>query len=396
MAKLIIEKVENLPEHLQILTGKDFNPLAQKDVIYIPGSVNMAGIAKIPYYICAVLGALAGIFFLYTGVSEIIKWNKYGEFRNEGVMITFIIFAFMFGLFLLCRSFLKKSERQQQKIKNGEIRFGCWITPTHLLNNDMNSGCKAVAKSDIERLEIYKSGRPPIDMVVVCLRNKQVIRIVSDWLMGYYKKVEQLKSLIESNLNSKKIMPNVIGDFINSLNLPGCGNTRFTRLVDFAEKYDREHDLNQKEKQELIACINQKIENWMPEERLAEEHWWVDLTANDHWEYGVNTALIKEFKGYFKDPYWVMPLARTAILEFEMADLIVQRNVDAFVNANSFMSLEILILHIMVSDYFIEKIMVSGKFQHLKKLILPSIRFDDPSLKINFEEWKMKNNIISL
>jgi hypothetical protein len=258
----------------------------------------------------------------------------------------------------------------------------------------MNEGWNCVLKTDITYLDIYKSGRPPLDMVVLHLHNKQQMRIVADWLKGYYKKAEELKALIQSKLVTGKIRPGVIDDFIARHNIPNEKNNRFALLIDFAEQYNKEHDLNDREKQELIAYINKKIESWPAGERLAKEDWWVDLYTDDSYQYGVNSAIIKEFRGYYKDPNWLMPLAKTAILDLDMADLIAERNADSFVAANSFEGLENLIINITTGDYCIEKIMASGKFAHLKKLETPGSNMHDPNVRKRFEAWKTEHGII--
>jgi len=395
MTNLILKKEEDLPAGLQNLTGKNFIPAGHPEIIYIPGTFNVQSLAKIPYYLCAVMSFFAGIFFLYTVVSEIINWHKNTRFRSEGVMITFIMFAFMFGLFLLCRRYLKKSTILQQKINSGEKRFGLWITPGHLLTNDLNEGMRCVAKKEIEHLETYFSGRPQLDMVLVYLHNKQQMRIVADWLSGYYRKSGDLKTLIESKLISGKINTGVIDGFINTLGTPGEKQNRFFLLTSFIEKYTKENGLDTQEKNDLILYVNQKIKNWLPAERLAEESWWVDFTIDDSYVYGVNSATIKEFRGYQKEPYWLMPLAKTAVLDFEMADLIAKRNVDAFIESDCFSRLENLSVAIMISDYCIEKIMASGKFSHLKILDTPSTHFADKNQEKKFEAWKAEHKIKS-
>lgn len=201
MSNVILKKQEDLPQNLRYLTGKDFHPAEKNDILYVEGFYNVQNIARIPYYIAAALSICLGSLFLYTLISEIIKWNRQSEFRNEGVIITFIMFAFILIFFLICRRFLKKSTLLQKKIASGEEKYGLWITPEYLISRDMNEGLRAVAKNEIEFLDIYRSGRPPIDMAVIHLKNKQVLRVVSDWLKGFNKKPEKLKALIENNLN---------------------------------------------------------------------------------------------------------------------------------------------------------------------------------------------------
>lgn len=393
---LIIRKEKELPEGLKPLTGRDFNPAQHPEVIYIPGSFNVESLAKIPYYICAVLSFIVGVVFLYTCTGAIIYWSRYGAFRSEGPFISLIMFAFMFGLFLLCRRYLNKSKKLQKQIAAGEVRFGLWITPDHIMSHDMNEGWNCVKKTGIAALKIYNSVRPPLDMVVLHLNNKQEMRIVANWLSGYFNKVGELKLLIESKLLPAKIKTGLIDYFFAGQGLRGEGNNRFELLIQFAEQYNKDHQLNGQEKQEFISYINKKIESWPAEERIAKEEWWVDFNIDESYQYGVNSAVVKEFKGYFKEPNWMMPLAKTAILEFEMADLIAERNADSFAEANSFEGLEVLVLKITICDYCIEKIMASGKFSHLKKLVTPGLNLYDPNLRKKFDDWKTAHQIKSV
>ena len=88
-----------------------------------------------------------------------------------------------------------------------------------------------------------------------------------------------------------------------------------------------------------------------------------------------------------------MPLAKTAILDLDMADLIAERNADSFIESNSFAGLEALIIKITICDYCIEKIMTSGKFSHLKKLETPGLNMHDPNVRKRFEAWKTEHGI---
>lgn len=373
MGNVIITKPELLTDNLQILLGKTFVPADHADILYIPGSVSIYNLARIPFYMCLVMTALAGIFWLYALITELIKWTRHSEFRNEGVIITFIIFAFMSLMLLLSAWYFHRSKKLQARIESGEIRYGLWITPTHLLSHDLNEGLRCVPKKEVASLEIYRSGRPPLNMVVAHLHNKQVMRIVADWLVGYYKQVEALKELIESKLLSDKIRPEVIDQFLNSYRTPDSRHNRFFQLARFVESYDEENKLNQGEKSELINYVNKNIGDWSPAERVAEQKWWVEINTVENWEYGVNgVTWYQEFKGFPKKPYWMMPLAKYAILEFEQADLLAKQNVDEFIEADSYSGLEGLKLMIDLGDYCIQRIMESGKFAHLKVLHTPA------------------------
>lgn len=195
---MIIKKNNELPSGLQYLTGKDFNPDNIGEVLFIQDVYNLKNLAKIPYFITSFLTLLTATFFIYTLINEM---SKSGKFRNEGVIITFIIFAFTLILFLLSAKYFNRTKELQQDIASGEKRFGLWITQEYLISNDTNEGFRAVNKKEIDHIDIYKSGRPRLDMVIVHLKNKQVIRIAADWLTGYFRKPEELKTLIENHIS---------------------------------------------------------------------------------------------------------------------------------------------------------------------------------------------------
>jgi hypothetical protein len=397
MGNVVITKQEQLPDDLRMLLGKKFVPADHTDILYISGSVSIHSLARIPFYLCLAMTALAGIFWLYNLITELTKWNRHSEFRNEGVIITFIIFAFMSLMLLLCASYLRRSKRLQERIASGEIRYGMWITPTHLLSHDLNEGLKCVAKKEIASLDIYRSGRPPhLEMVLVQLNNKQVIRIAADWLVGYYKKVDALKELIERKLLSDKIRLDVIDHFLNSCSTPDSRHNRFFQLARFVENYDEQNKLDPAEKSELINYVNKNIGGWSPAERVAEQEWWVEINTVENWEYGVNgVTWYQEVKGFPKEPHWMMPLARSAVLESEQADLLAKQNVDEFIEADSYSGLEGLKLMIDLGDYCIQRIMESGKFAHLKVLHTPHVCSNDKELGKQFAAWKSEHNIES-
>ena len=389
----MILKEKELTDDLKRLMGKDFIPSVQTDILYIPSSFNSHGFAKIPYYLSAFMSGITGFIFIYSIVSEWVK-RPLSEFRNEGVFITFLLFFLMFCLFLVCKRYFNHSKKRQKQIETGEIKFGLWLTPTHILTHDFNEGIRAVEKKNIAYLEIYKSGKPRIDLVLVHVSNKETLRIAADWLIGYYLKAEALKTLIESKLMSDKIKPIVIDYFLNSHSMPSTRYNRFFSLFRFIEVYDIEHQLNYDEKRELINYINKKIENWSPTERLAEKEWFMHIESNQNWEYGVNgISSSEEFLGYAKKASWLMPLAKTAVLDFKKADLLTPKNVEDFVDTNAYKGLESLTIDIMISDYCIEKIMSSNTFTHLKTLKTPSIRYDNQDLKQVFEDWKIAHGI---
>lgn len=203
MSNLIVKKQEELPDNLRYLTGKEFDLKEHLDILYVEGFYNVQNIAKISFYISLAILIFSGIFFLSATIPALLDWRKTSNLLNEGNFITGMMLLFSLGFFLICRGYLKRTTILQKKIETGEKRLGLWITPTHLISVDTNEGLKGVEIKEIDHLDIYRSVRPPIDMVIVHLHNKEEIRIVADWLKGYYKKPEELKTLIESIVFNK-------------------------------------------------------------------------------------------------------------------------------------------------------------------------------------------------
>ncbi len=199
MKNVIIRKQEDLPENLKYLTGKNFNPEESKDVLYIRNSYYIKGLAKIPYLMTLSLSILFGAIFLYTLIAELIR-SSGSQFKSEGTYVTFIMFVFIFIFFLICRRYYKKSNELQEKTNSGEMKFGLWITPEHIINRDHNVGLYCIQKNEIDHSDIYRSGRPRLDMVALRLKNKQNLYVVADWLAGYSGKPEELKALIDQHV----------------------------------------------------------------------------------------------------------------------------------------------------------------------------------------------------
>ncbi|CAN5561194.1 hypothetical protein BH10BAC5_BH10BAC5_19570 [soil metagenome] len=199
MSNVIIRKQEDLPEDLKYLTGKNFDPANSKDVLYVRNSYFIKGLARIPYVMTLSLSILFGVVFLYTLIAELISSSS-SQFYSEGTYITFILFIFIFIFFLICRRYYKKSIDLQQMIDKGEMKFGLWITPDHIINRDHNGGLYCIRKKDIDHSDIYISGRPRLDMVALRLKNKQNFYVVSNWLEGFSGKPEELKLLIDQHV----------------------------------------------------------------------------------------------------------------------------------------------------------------------------------------------------
>ncbi len=193
MNTIVLRKQNQLPQDLQKLLGKDFLPSSK--VWYLPNSFRPQSLARVAFnvflsiFVGASLFLLIEIYFTLTGAAQ----------NNEGLVISAMMFLFAGLMQGILYWYLRRMRKLTAALAAGEVRFGLWITPSHLLHKDME-GLQCVEKHEIESSKIYYSGRPRVDMVVLTLRNKQKIYIVSDWLVGYYRKVELLKMQIDEHL----------------------------------------------------------------------------------------------------------------------------------------------------------------------------------------------------
>ena len=127
MANVIITKPEQLAENLRMLLGNTFVAADHPDTVYLPNSVSMQSLARIPFYLCLVISALAGVAWFYTLIAELIKWSSHAEFRNEGVMITFIIFAFMSLMLFVSAWYLRRSKGCRNALPRERSDMACGL-----------------------------------------------------------------------------------------------------------------------------------------------------------------------------------------------------------------------------------------------------------------------------
>lgn len=194
----MILKEKDLTPEQRALAGKTFDANRSTGVFYIRGIYNASGFVKLPYYIMLVVTLLAFAVFVLVTVVAILNPDPNVGIQTEGMFITFLLFAMMAGMFLWSRSYLQKTKRIAASVAAGEIRFGLWITSTHLLLQDMNNSLRGVAKQDIRQLELNRSNG--MEQIWVRTKNNRVLFITVDWLEGYHRKSEQLKQLIEQHL----------------------------------------------------------------------------------------------------------------------------------------------------------------------------------------------------
>jgi hypothetical protein len=391
MSKLILRDEQQLPEELKILLGKNFIPLLRPEICYLPSHFQIQSLAGVAFKMTRFMAILFGAIFIYTLISQLTGNQEKACYQDEGVVLTFIMFAFTAMLAVISYRYFKKSQAKQKQIDSNELRLGLWITPTHLMTKDLNSGMECVAIKDILNLSTTEINNAHVSLVLVHLTNKQTFRIAANWLDGFANRKEDLKKIIEEKITKKDNRMDEINAYFTTQHVSE-NSDRFAKLIHFLSSYFSKNAFTLNDKKEIIEQTRAKIKNWNMDECLADELWWVNFYIDDAYHYGVNSSEIKEFKGYQEQSSLFMPLAKTALLESWQAGLISPEYVDEFIASDAFQYLEKLILKVCPSDYCVEQMMSSGKFSHLKVLEM-SPYYNDSTLKERCMQWKKDNNI---
>ena len=309
--RVVIRKKELLPDDIRSLTTGAFNPALRPDVLYIPSTVSYQSIARIPYYLSLATFVVLTAVFSYVLISAIVHWSSAGHFRSEGVMILLLMLVLPAILLLLTRLYYKKTQRIEVQLQSGELKLGVWVTATHLLVNDLDAGVCCVAKTDIKSLGIYRSGRPPLAIVIVeCITGERV-RIVSNH-HGYYKRAEELKALLEKHLTRTSVVDKaaLTDQFAEFRKLSEYGNEPFLAACDYLEKYANEKQLTDADKQELLAIADEAMSDWPLSQRSIPEEWLFQVYTREYEEDGTYESG-KAHLGFSLENRWVLPLGRT-------------------------------------------------------------------------------------
>lgn len=190
---LILRAEEGLPADVRALLHGSH----PEDVWHLPSHPRLSN----PFRFAAAASLVAlvamTVLFLFTVLTAT-------RFRSEGFAITLSLVLFSAGIHWLCRHGRARAVRLEEDLKAGRVHYGLWITPNHLVVRDLDEGIRCVRRPDIAETHIYRSGHPPLDLLVLTLTNRQTVRILVNGLDGWAGQADRLRSGVEARLFAKQ------------------------------------------------------------------------------------------------------------------------------------------------------------------------------------------------
>lgn len=399
MPSVIQSQFQQLPPKLQRLLGATFRPEQHRDVLYLPSTPAPQSLAKVALALSLFLTVPAALFFGYALMSSASAWLAHEAIRSEMIGISLAIAVLPLGLTLLSLRYVRAAKKLQKSIENREFLLGLWITPSHIIQRDLNEGLQCVARKDIDRLEIYQSGRPPLSMCIIHLHNGQRLRVVANWLDGHEGKIMELHGFLTKKLILQARFAEPIDAFFRDLQAGGlgirAGETRWDALMRFLEQFRlTQRKLLQPEDYAcLLTHIDKALDQWDIRERVAPQNWWQVFVSDGDWEYGVNGVGVSRdyFNGFKVPPHadWRLPLARCARFESQ-GDMrcTYAEFLNSFRNTAAFDSLVALDWASPMSKDCLRDIVQTDRFGHLQQLSVDTSSINDPDLLAQFENWR--------
>lgn len=400
----------------QLLTTLDQLPLATQraltahpdqaqaaGMLHLPGAQSPRNIGNFVEKFARVLLLLVLCLFATVLGNTLLRAVDGRGFQSEALVIFAFATALPFGVWLLARRYRAQMRTIDAQIASGELRFGLWLTSTHVVQRDFNSGLEAVARGNVVSVQTNVSGRPPMQVVVLELRDGYRMRIVADWLVSYAGNVAGLCALLSQKLTLPEQWQQPLDAFFaqterDSLVLRD-GQTRWTTLTMRLENSRIAHNsgLSIDSYDAILGYTQARVALWPDEERIAEDIWWQRFVSDGDWEYGVN-GVGKDttyFDGFLSQRYldWRMPLARSA----RFCNLpLWGRNegaFESFLQTPAFEHLTLLDLGHDVGAAWLRHIIDSERFVHLRRLVLVP-RDDVPAaLAAEFGQWRLRHKV---
>lgn len=195
--------------------------------------------------------------------------------------------------------------------------YGIWITAKYLICNDLE-GIKFIPIPFLKNFEIYRSGRPPLQMLIAEAKPPfKRVQLVCNYL-STYRTPEELEKTITQKI-TELIVPE---KYLNATDAAiiyadGYEDSRkmfflHLKLQDMIEAQPATNETLRK----IALYVNTKISHWSDDSRIIPEDWVFTKEVNENWEYGVNGVSSSEkwdepvFPGH-----WLVPIGRIFCIE---------------------------------------------------------------------------------
>lgn len=397
--QLLTHRDQLPPATRAALTARPEQNLAN-GVLYVSGTQNPQHVGDFVEKFARVMLLCVVAVFALVCANTLWRAVQGQPFQGEAPAIFALTTLLPLGLWLIARRYRTKMRAIDAQIASGELQFGLWVTPTHVVQRDLNSGLEAVARGNVVAVTTYHGGRPPLQMVVLELRNGYRMRIVADWLAGYAGNVNGLHALLTQKLTLPEQWAAPIAAFFDQLAAGTLamrpGQNRWMALVELLEKTRIAHDKSMDTDlwHGIVNAVNVRLEAWPDAERLAVDIWWQRFVSDGNWEYGVNGvgADTTYFNGFVEKRYvdWRMPLARRA----EFCNLPLWSGNEgawaSFCETTAFIHLTELDLGNDVGAAWLRQVIDTDRFVHLKRLMLVARNDVPPAVLEQLARWRVR------
>ncbi len=296
-----IAEVKNIVEGTQKIAAREpFLPMQLK----IKGSKISSVILGIFSGCCFIAAIAAGRLWL----------------QNTNPVDVYLYIAMTVGFFtiaVLTAFFTYRLFNKIKQINNDENIYGIWITRKYLVCNDPE-GIKFIPIPFIKNFKIYRSGRPPLQMLIAEAKPPFTrIQMVCNFL-SIYQTPEALEKTVTQKI-TELIVPE---KYLNATNAAIAYANQYedskkmfllhVKLKDMIEA----HPATRPTLQKIARYVNIKITHWNDECRIIPEEWVFNKEVNENWEYGVNGVSSSEKWDEPTYPgHWLVPLGRIFIIE---------------------------------------------------------------------------------
>lgn len=261
-----------------------------------------------------VLGIFSGCCFI-VAIAAGRLW-----LQNSNPADKYLFIATTLGFFtiaLLTAFFAYRLFTKISQINNEENIYGIWITRKYLICNDAE-GLKFIPLPFLNNFKIYRSGRPPLQMLIAETKPPFTrIQLVCNFL-STYQTPEALEKTITQKI-TELIVPEkyLIATDAAITYASGYEDSKkmFLLNVKLQEMIDTQ-PATRPALQKIAHYVDSKITHWNDDCRIIPEEWVFNKEINENWEYGVNGVSYAEKWSEPTYPgHWLVLLGRIFIVE---------------------------------------------------------------------------------
>jgi hypothetical protein len=307
LIELLQQKEKAVTEVKNIITGTQ--KIAARET-FLPMQLKVKG-SKTSSIVLGIFSGCCLIVTVAAGRLWLQNTNPADEYLFIAMTVGFLTIA------LLTAFFAYRLFNKIKQVNNDENIYGIWITRKYLICNDPE-GVKFIPIPFIKNFKIYRSGRPPLHMLIAEAKLPFTrIQLVCNFLSTY-----QTPEVLEKTATQK----------ITELVVPEKYLITTDAAITYANSYEdsKKMFLLQVKLQDMIKAqpatratlqkiaryVDSKISHWNDDCRIIPEEWVFNKEVNENWEYGVNGVSYSEKWDEPTYPgHWLVLLGRIFIVE---------------------------------------------------------------------------------